>query len=685
VSYEKNIEKSASNNPKSSMDKVKNSFYLLILQMLFVVNLHSQVLPALPNTEDVITCFPDTTGYKVITVGPIGGDYTDLQDAIDVAALKTIIVLDAGEIFYGGFVLPDKGDGDGWIIITSSRMDILPGSENRIQPMVATGDIDFVTQEDAMAKIITNNLSGVPCFQTQAFAHHYWFAGLEIAADVSVINSYGLINLGDGSSTQNTLYVVPHDFVIDRCYIHGHNEATVMKYGVRLDCHRAAIMDSHISNFHSIGFDAQAISCINGPGQFKIINNYLEASGENILIGGAPPSIPGLVPSDIEIRRNYFYKPGSWRVDDPSYAGKHWTIKNLFELKTGKRVWLDGNVLGHCWADLPIGQSGYAILLTVRTEGGNAPQADVSDVLITNNIIRNVGAGIAISGSDDGVGIRSSRIRVSNNLFEEINGPAYGDQNVGGPNDGTFLKIGKPKDVMIDHNTIFQSGPITWAYDVTDGFIYTDNISNSYISAGGYQGIYGPGQSQGNNTIAHYFPDVSDANRHFHKNILIGGNASKYTNYTTISQNYFPTDITAVKFVDYLNGLLDHHGYALSTESPFYQAGSDGKDIGINNQALDSAFLETRDCKMVTSVNNFLVDPSRVRIYPNPVHATLHFDVEDIIESEIIMQDITGRIIMHEPVRETRRELNVESLLPGAYIISVVFKDVRESHLIVVQ
>ncbi|MBP6680063.1 MAG: T9SS type A sorting domain-containing protein [Saprospiraceae bacterium] len=667
------------------MVKLSNSSYFIILQLLFVVHLHSQVLPALPNTADVVICFPDTTGYNVITVGPIGRDYTDLQEAIDAAELKTVIVLDAGEIFYGGFVLPDKGEGEGWIIITSSRMDILPGSESRIQPMVATGDIDFATQTDAMAKIVTNNLSGIPCFKTQAYAHHYWLAGLEITADIAVVESYGLINLGDGSSAQNTLSEVPHDFVIDRCYIHGHSVATVMKYGVRLDCQRAAIIDSHISDFHSIGFDAQAIACINGPGPFKIINNYLEASGENILIGGAAPAIPGLVPSDIEVRQNYFYKPWSWRVGDPTYAGKHWTIKNLFELKTGKRVWLDGNTMENCWADLPIGQSGYAIMLTVRTEGGNAPQADVSDVLITNNIIRHVGAGIAISGSDDGVGIRSSRIRVSNNLFEDINGPIYGDQNVGGPNDGTFLKIGKPKDVMIDHNTIFQSGPITWAYDVTDGFIYTDNISNCYVSAGGYQGIYGPGQSQGNNTIAHYFPDVSDANQHFHKNVLIGGNASKYTNYSTISQNYFPTDIDAVKFVDYLNGLLDHHGYALSTDSPFYQFGSDGKDIGINIQALDSAFLETRDCQVVTSVNSFPDNHSRVRIYPNPVLTTLHFDMEDIIESEVIVQDLTGRILIRSILDKNRKELNVEALLPGAYIISVLFKDGCDIHLIVVQ
>ena len=43
------------------------------------------------------------------------------------------------------------------------------------------------------------------------------------------------------------------------------------------------------------------------------------------------------MPSDIEIRRNYVFKPLSWKVGDPTYAGKHWTVKNLLELKNAKR------------------------------------------------------------------------------------------------------------------------------------------------------------------------------------------------------------------------------------------------------------------------------------------------------------------------------------------------------------
>ncbi len=52
----------------------------------------------------------------------------------------------------------------------------------------------------------------------------------------------------------------------------------------------------------------------NGPGPWTVENNYLEASGENILIGGASPKIPNLVPADLTFRHNHLFKPLSWRA-----------------------------------------------------------------------------------------------------------------------------------------------------------------------------------------------------------------------------------------------------------------------------------------------------------------------------------------------------------------------------------
>lgn len=589
--------------------------------LLSVVELFGQVpLPTLPNTDAVITCYPDTTGYRRITVGPVDRDHTDLQAAINAARPGTVIVLDAGATFSGSFALPEPSIGAGWIIITSSRAAELPPPNDHVQP----SDTSF------MARIVTTNPSGLPAFHTQARAHHYRLVGLEITAAPTVVQSYGLAFFGDGSAAQSTLDVVPHHLIVDRCYIHGHDEATIMKFGVRLDCANAAIIDSYISDFHSIGYDAQAIAGINGPGPFKIIGNVLSASGENIMFGGAAPAIAGLVPSDIEIRANHLFKPFTWRQGHKTYAGKHWTIKNLFELKTGRRVLFDGNTLEQCWADLPIGQSGYAILLTVRNEGGASPQADVSDVTISNNIIRDVGAGITLSGTDDTPSNRSTRIHIVNNRFDNVDGSTYGDGNDAGPNVGTFIKIGDPTNVTIAHNTISQTGVITWAYKPMSGFVFVNNRVNCFKTAGGYQGMYGPGKAAGNASMAYYFPDVTDANQHFHNNALIGGTASAYSNYTTISTNTFPASMTA---------------------APAY--------TGVVQSTLDSAVSYRISCASSTDVPSVDRDLPQVAVFPNPAHTVITITV-DADPATIEITDLLG----------LRADINVERTGPRTFTVN---------------
>ncbi len=574
----------------------KTSFLILAI----LNNCFGQILPSLPQTCNIITTLPETKNYIVKSVGPFNRDYTDLQKAINDSKSGTILVLDAGAEFKGSFNLPKK-DGNEWIIIRSSEIGLLPPSNTRIDP----------SYSKHMPKIITTNKSGIPAIYTSHQAHHYRFIGIEITADTSVINSYGLVLLGGGynSTVQNDTLLEPYQIIIDQCYIHGHSKADIMKFGVRLDCKEAAILNSYLSDFHSIGFDAQAISGINGSGPFKIINNYLEASGENILFGGAAADIKNLVPSNIEILNNYLFKPLSWKTDHPNYQGKHWTIKNLFELKTGRKILFEGNILENSWADLPIGQSGYAIVLTVRNENGQSPQADVSDVTIRNNIIRHCGSGISISGKDDNnfPSNTSMRIRIENNLFEDINGDKFGDLNIYGPNDGIFIKQGKPTDITINHNMVFQTGAISWLYDTCTSIKITNNIFNCALSKGGYQGIYGPGFARGGSKVMErYLPNIKDNLYNFHSNVFISGDSLNYLPLTILSKNFFPPQNQSVGFVDYANGSNNYLNYALRPDSKFHNQGSDNKDIGVDFSKLLNALLNpVFDC-VQTSTNSTL-------------------------------------------------------------------------------
>ena len=137
-------------------------------------------------------------------------------------------------------------------------------------------------------------------FATAAGAHHYRLQFLEI------VNTYphtDIIKLGAQDSTQSSLASLPHDLVIDRCYIHG-DAVNGQKRGIALNSAATTIVNSHISNIKSSQSDSQAIQGSNGPGPYLIANNYLESAGENVMCGGTDPFIANLVPSDITLRQN---------------------------------------------------------------------------------------------------------------------------------------------------------------------------------------------------------------------------------------------------------------------------------------------------------------------------------------------------------------------------------------------
>jgi hypothetical protein len=468
----------------------------------------------------------------------------DLQEILDLARPGDVITLEAGATFKGNFTLPAKA-GLEWIVIRSSAPDSsLPPPGTRVTPDYAK----------VMPKLVAPN--DAPALKAQEGAHHYRFIGIEFTVAPTVKKAYNVILLG---ADETSLAQLPHDLIFDRVYVHGHPNTTLRR-GIALNSASTAIIDSYISDCHEQGADSQAILGWNGVGPFKIVNNYLEGSGENVMFGGVDPGIKNLVPSDIEFRHNYCRKPIEWKKGEPGYGGRHWSVKNLFELKNAQRVWVDGNVFENNWADA---QNGFAILFTVRNQDGNAPWAVVQDVTFTNNIVRHVAGGLNLSGKDDEhPSQQGRRFKIANNLFDDVNGARWGG---GG---GAFLQIAAAHDVQVDHNTVFQSGNLTFAhYGPSSGFIFSNNIAmhNEY-------GVIGDDHAVGNGTISFYFPGGI-----FKQNVIAGGKSEDYP-----ADNFFPASFDAAGFVDKLRG-----NYRLTASSRYKKAAIDGKDIGCDFDVLD--------------------------------------------------------------------------------------------------
>lgn len=495
-----------------------------------------------------------------------GGNF---QAALDQAEPGDVIELQAGAVFTGPFTLPAKA-GSGGITVESSAVANLPPPGTRVTP----ADSAF------MPKLVASSGSVIA---TAPGAHGYRFIGIEIApssavndpavgrwgrwlshawrwvadpADTKGVFLNDLVELGENDTSAATL---PNHIIFDRCYLHG-DPVVGARRGIAMNSAYTAVIDSYLSDFKAQGEDSQAIASWNGSGPFLIEDDYLEAAGENLMFGGADPSIPGLVPSDIEIRGNDFSKPLAWQIGNPAYQGTPWSIKNLLELKNAQRVLIDGNVLEYNWAQA---QNGFAVLFTVRNQNGHAPWSVVQDVTFTNNVVRHSANGVNILGYDDNYpSQQTQRILIENNLFNDI-----GYDNGSGT---LFQLLDGTADVTVTHNTADQSGSIVVAAGRPHSrFTFTDNIvpHNQY-------GIIGTNTGVGEPTLQRYFPGAIVSG-----NVFIGALPGLYP-----PGNYFPANMAAVGFVSVAGNQFD-----LSAASAYRKSAGDGTAPGVDFSALCQA------------------------------------------------------------------------------------------------
>jgi hypothetical protein len=497
-----------------------------------------------PPREFVDTAIVPSSGRK-LTVR--AGE--DLQDALDLARPGDVIELEAGAQFKGPFALPNKKQGQGWITIQSSGMDRqFPEPGRRVRPSDAK----------RMARLVS---SKGEVLSAERGAHHYRLMGLEIQPQEGTYLN-GLVWFGTGR--ERSVDEMPHHIIIDRCFIHGDPQKGSRR-GVVLNGRHLAVIDSHVSDFKDANADSQALVGWSGSGPFKIVNNYLEGAAENINFGGADPLIPGLVPSDIEIRRNHLSKPLSWKRGEPGYDGSRWMVKNLLELKNARRVLIDGNVLEHSWADA---QSGFAVLFTVRNQDGRAPWSAIEDVQFTNNIVRHAGSGITLMGHDNNrpwdQSVETKRILIKNNLWHDIGGERWGGKGI------LFQLVEGTSDVAIEQNTGMQTGFLIYSEGPPHRrFVFRGNIAphNEY-------GIFGRGVGSGERAIQAFFHDAVVRN-----NAIAGADAAKYP-----KDNVFPKSVDELPFED-----VKHGNYRMKMRPRARAAAPLPADIGADMTAVCAA------------------------------------------------------------------------------------------------
>ena len=572
---------------------------IFIFLLLFCAVAGAQMpLPAPPRVYINTTWNPPTVGA---TWHPHAS--SDLQNALNLAYPGDTIVLNAGSVYTGNFILPVKANPLGkWIYIQSSALNRLPPPGTRVGPADAPN----------MAKIVTPN--GTTALLPVPGANHYRLVGLEITTasiqgcqphTTPPTNCFTYFLFGQGDGGVGHPSQLPDSITFDRVYMHGSPTLDVRE-AIQGNVTNLAVIDSYISDIHQSTADSQAIAVYFTPGPIKIVNNFLSASTEDVMFGGAGGYSDPYVPSDIEIRRNHFFKPLAWDscgaggtlnasdlqpngVKCPAGLGYQWVEKNNLEFKSAQRVVVTGNTFENTWQS---GQVGYSVLFTIRTgPGGNL--AVVDDIEVASNILKNVDRGFNTLEQNDGcysdpqctsLG-ESKRVWVHNNLIPlSANPDTSGQHNWLRVDGGNAHDIGLT-DYVFQHNTALMiSGSTMWNYafslsgvggctpttSPTHNVWILDNVFARQPSGDcGYQGIAG---------LNVYMPDPAPLAQRFYGNVMFVASGDPIGTWPL--HNY----ATTVPFA-YVNS--GSGNFELLT--PYWTDTSDGKLSGIDWVALQGA------------------------------------------------------------------------------------------------
>jgi hypothetical protein len=417
----------------------------------------------------------------------------DLQAALDAAPPGSVILLPPGAQYTGNFVLPAHAGGQWTTLTTETRIP-----ERRL------------TAADSGQLAVLRSPSNRPALTTAPGARRWRIVGIEFAAS----GHSGGTAIEIGSATATNAAELASEIVLDRLLVRG-DPTQGQKRGIALHGSALTLTRSHVSDIKLDGQETQAVHANNGPGPYTLTDNYLEASGVNVMFGGDTPRIRDLVPADIRIEGNTIAKPLAWQREP-------WDVKNLLELKNARRVVIRGNIFQGNWVSA---QAGYAILFSPRNQYGDAPWTIVEDVLFEGNVVKDVSSGINIAGDDsEHSSLRTRQIVIRNN---EVIADAT---QFGG--DGRFLMIGRaPQSVVIENNTTITNGP-AWIYTYPGGAVATTSglVVRNNVGQHNEYGFSGEGTAASAvRTLARYYPGAV-----FEGNVITGGSRGEYPSGTLV-------------------------------------------------------------------------------------------------------------------------------------------------------
>lgn len=522
-------------------------------------------------TVNVANHAPPTRTINVTTL-------QQLLNAYNTATGGEHIVIPAGTQLNGEIVLPARNFSD-YVTIRSSAA--MPDIRDRVSPT-----------QTGLVTIKATSVNGTP-FTINKGASKIRIIGIKFEPRYllqgSIPAAYYLAQIGE-AFTQNNVSENPTKIIMQHCVVNPPNDVNVV-HAVLNDGYKVSIISSWLGNIKTYdGTDSQAAISFDGRGAHVYNNNYLEASAENVMYGGVQPSIPEIVSTNIEFRRNHFIKRLAWRV----YNGQSHLInaKNLFESKNARRIYFEGNVFDNHWDGARGQRFAFAIMSSTSpgSPGEFVPWAVSEDIIWENNRLKGAFGGFNTGVVNDGIepfhGLKPTNIVIKNMLFEDIS------NRWGAPGNQYGSKLIQPnnvEDFRFDHVTLIdRDNTLDMNVFYATGNNYRFAITNSILTMGQY-GLRGSNVGGGFNALNPGTDNLSatvcsrpaNATWKLTNNVMPRFNVDVTCYPSTGFQNSYPNNYTNVGFVNYTTG-----NYQLATSSPYRNTASDGTDPGVNYPVL---------------------------------------------------------------------------------------------------
>ncbi|HLM62262.1 MAG TPA: carbohydrate-binding protein, partial [Pyrinomonadaceae bacterium] len=543
------------------------------------------------------------------------GNLTELLNAYNQCTGGEHIVIPAGTILQGRIELPARNFSD-YVTIRSSAA--MPDLAVRVSPQQSGLVVFRGTHNNQIPMTIKNRASRIR------------FSGVKFEpfpGTPDYIANYYLLEIGQAFG-QSVPEDNPSKIILEHCVVNPPDNVQVV-HAILNDGYKVSILSSWLGNIKTYGGqDSQAIFSLDGRGAHVYNNTYFEAASESIIYGGSNNRIDGMVPTNIEFRRCFFTKRTDWRINIRNSVGDSINVKNLFETKNARRMYVEGSVFTNHWDAL---RSQYdAIVLKssadVPNSGQGVPWAVSEEIIFENNRLSHINGGFSVvrdapSGNVSFDTLKPQHIKLINVLFDDMTTGRWGEARTWG-----FYTNGVD-DFQIKHVSIIDSIDTLDQTKETAMVLSSVNslrieIQNSIIPLNlyGVRNSCAEGKESLNVASSRWFDPITRSSCQartgaYGSSWMMSGNIfptmrSSHNANSYPANNYFPQTYSGINMQSYRrcgnswqsdpceSNISD---FALRADSAYKNKATDSTDPGINATLLTERLRctssgDTRDC-----------------------------------------------------------------------------------------